>query len=163
VACGLWLAPVSAQRLLDRVVAIVNRAPITLSDVNAAIGLGLVETPASGDPIAAARVQLIDRQLILAEVARFAPPEPGEAAVDTEVAALRMRAGDRLDALMRDTGLDERRLREIARDSLRIRSYLDERFGTTGPINRDEAIAQWVTDLRMRAEITTPSPPARQP
>jgi hypothetical protein len=151
----LWLSHPSAQELLDRVVALVNGTPITLSDVNAAIGLGIAEVPAEGDPVAAAQLQLIDRQLILAEVARFAPPEPGEAAIAAEVAALRADAGARLETLMRDTGLDERRLRDIARDTLRIRAYLDQRFGAGAEV-RDEAVAQWVRDLRGRAEITTP-------
>ena len=155
--CWLALLPASAQQLLDRVVALVNNVPITLSDVNAAIGLGIAEAPASGDAVAAARLQLIDRQLMLAEVARFAPPEPAPAAVDAEVASLRARAGARLEALMRDTGLDEQRLRELARDTLRIRAYLDQRFGVGVPGTRDEAVAQWVRDLRERAEIVTPS------
>lgn len=145
----------SAQQLLDRVVARVNNVPITLSDVNAAIGLGIVEAPSAGDPVAAAQVQLIDRQLMLAEVARFAPPEPDARAVDAEMMALRARAGDRLSALMRDTGVDEQRLRELARDTLRIRAYLDQRFGAVSDA-RAEAVAQWVRDLRSRAEIVSP-------
>ena len=147
---------VSAQVLLDRVVALVNNTPITLSDVNAAVALGVVQAPANGDVMAAARLQLIDRQLMLAEVARFTPPEPSAAALDAEVTALGSRAGPRLEAVMRDTGVDDRRLRDIARDTLRIRAYLAQRFGGTPDPSRDEAVAQWVRDLRSRAEIRTP-------
>ena len=133
VACLLWLSPLSAQQLLERVVAMVNGAPITLTDVNSAVGLGL----AQGD-LAAARLQLIDRQLMLSEVARFAPPEPEAAAVDKEVAALKAHAGAGLAALIVSTGLDERRIRDLARDTLRIRAYVDQRFGTSIQLTDDE-------------------------
>ena len=39
-----------------------------------------------------------------------------------------MRVGDP-SALERQTGLDERRIRDIARENLRIRAYVDQRFG----------------------------------
>ena len=131
VVCLGWLtADVEAQQLLDRVVARVNGAAITLTDVNAAIGLGMIEVVGPERPQDAARRQLIDRQLMLAEVARFAPPEPEAAAIDAELAAMKTRAGGRFDALLQTTGLDEQRIRDLARDSLRIQAYLIQRFGT---------------------------------
>jgi hypothetical protein len=155
VVCLAWIGPALAQQLLERVVATVNGVPILLTDVNAAIGLGLVEIPGSGDPAAAARAQLIDRQLMLAEVARFAPPEPDAASVEREVAAFKARAGDRLPELTRSTGLDEQRLRELARETLRLRAYLAQRFGPGAAVTNED-VAQWVRDLRARAEITAP-------
>jgi hypothetical protein len=134
VACGLWIVPLNAQQLLDRVVASVNGAPITLTDLNAAVGLGVVQ----GD-MAAARLQLIDRQLMLTEVARFAPPEPDPAAVEKEVAALKAHAGANLATLIVSTGLDEQRISDLARDTLRIRAYVDQRFGTAIQVTDDEA------------------------
>lgn len=128
-ACVLWLSPLGAQQLLDRVVARVNGIPITLSDVNAAMALGLVDGPSSGDPVPGATAQLIDRQLMLAEVARFAPPEPDSAAVDAEVNRRKARIGARWDEVTAATGLDEQRVREIAREVLLIQSYMDDRFG----------------------------------
>src|SRR5687767_4219648 len=120
----------SAPQLLDRVVARVNGTAITLTDVNAAIALGLVEVTRPDDAQAAATRQLVERQLILSEVERFAPPEPEAAAIDREVAAMKARPGPRLEALMQTTGVDEDRIRELARDNLRIQAYLDQRFGT---------------------------------
>jgi hypothetical protein len=189
------LSPASAHQLLDRVVARVNGIAITLTDMNAALGLGLVDVAGGEDPHSAATRQLIERQLILAEVARFAPPEPDQAAIEREVAALKARAGARLDMLMQSTGLDEQRLRDLARESLRIQAYLSQRFGANlqvsdeeveqyyrghpeeftrsgtlisyeeaAPVARQRAsalrrsalIAQWLRDLRARAEVTTP-------
>jgi hypothetical protein len=131
-----------AQQLLDRVLVRVNGIAITLTDVNAAIGLGLVEVMGTDDAQGAATRQLIDRQLIIGEVARFSPPEPDPAAVEREVAALKERAGARLEALMQSTGLDEERIRDLARDNLRIRAYLDQRFGTNVQVS-DEEVEQY--------------------
>ncbi len=139
------LSPLSAQQLIDRVVARVDGYPLTLTDVQAAIGLGLIQVPAGSDPIAAGTQQLIDRQLELAEVLRFPPPEPAPATIAREVARLKMNAGARLAALMQSTGLSEQRVRDIARDNLRIAGYLDQRFGTAVQVSDDEVAAYYRT------------------
>ena len=123
-----------AQQLLDRVVARVNGVAITQSDVNAMTGLGVVD----GDAAAATQAA-IDRQLMLTEIARFTPPEPDAAAIDREVAERKVHAGANLPALMEATGIDEARIRDLARDSIRIRQYLDERFGTAAQVSDDDA------------------------
>ncbi len=90
------VSPVSAQLLLDRVMIRVDGYAITLTDVRAAIAFGLVASPAGVDEAAAlagAVQQLVDRRLLLNEVARFPPPEPSAAAVEAEVAASKARAG----------------------------------------------------------------------
>jgi len=133
---------VSAQQLIDRVVARVDGYPITLTDVQAALGLGLIQPPPGSDPIAAGTQQMIDRQLELSEVQRFPPPEPNPAAVAREAARLKMNAGARLAALMQSTGLSEQRITDIARDNLRIAGYLDQRFGTAVQV-RDEEVANY--------------------
>jgi len=197
---GAWvvcLSPVSGQQLLERVVARVNDYAITLTDVRAAVALGVVEAPAGavGDAIATER--LIDRQLVLAEVSRFAPPEPDAVSIATEAAAIAARGGSGLAALMASLGIDEASIREIARDNLRIRAYLDQRFGATVQLTEDEVtqyyrihpdeftrdgilapfaeveadvrarageerraalVAQWVRDLRARADVSMPKP-----
>lgn len=125
------LSGVDAQQVLDRVVARVGRDAILLSDVRAAAALGIVAPVRGEDPEASAVQQLIDRHLMLAEVARFPPPEPDPAVVDVQAAAMRAHAGAGLDALLRSTGIDERRIREMARDSVRIEAYLNQRFAAT--------------------------------
>ena len=62
-----------------------QRQLITLSDVNAAHDLGLVTPRDSGDRVRDVLSQLIDRELQLAEVDRYAPPEPSAAEVEREV------------------------------------------------------------------------------
>jgi hypothetical protein len=138
VHCALCIgysSAASAQQLLDRIVARVGNNAITMSDLQAARGLGLVDGPTD----AAALQQMIDRQLLLIEVARFPPQDPPAVAIATEVARERAAAGNRLAAIMDATGTDEARLRDFARDTLRIASYIDQRFGSSIQVTDDEA------------------------
>jgi hypothetical protein len=140
----LWLSCLSAQQLLDRVLARVDGAPITLTDVQAAIGLGIIEV-GSGDPITQGTQQMLDRQLELTEVQRFPPPEPSPDIVARETARLKMHAGPRLPMLMQSTGLTDQRITDMARDNLRIAAYLDQRFGTTVQVSDEEVAAYYRT------------------
>ncbi|HLG58074.1 MAG TPA: hypothetical protein VI485_22195 [Vicinamibacterales bacterium] len=126
----------SAQQLLDKVLARIGIEAITRTDVQAGVGLGLVEATSADDP--AALLQVVERQLVLNEVARFPPAEPPAAEIDQQVAAMKMRAGAALEDLLRSTGLDESRVRALARDTLRIRAYLAQRFGTSTQVSDDE-------------------------
>jgi hypothetical protein len=127
------------------VLARVDGAPVTLTDVQAALGLGLIRVPAGSDPVVAGTQQMIDRQLELVEVQRFPPPEPERASVTREIARLRMNAGAKLPALMQSTGLSDQRINDIARDNLRIAGYLDQRFGTAVQVSDEEVTAYYRT------------------
>lgn len=141
VMVAAWLSQAGAQQLLDRVVARVDGNPVTLTDVETAVGLGVVQA-AGVDQIDAGTQQMIDRQLELAEVQRFPPPEPDPAAVMREAARLKMNAGARLLPLMSSTGLTDQRITDVARENLRIASYLDQRFGTLVQVS-DEEVADY--------------------
>ena len=138
-----WSAA-AAQELLDRILARVDGNPITMSDTRAAIRLGLVEPAEGVDPILFALRQLIERRLMLAEVARFAPPEPDPAALNAHVNALAARVGTPADlaALEQSTGYGGDQIREVARDSLRIQAYLNQRFGASVQPS-DEEVGQY--------------------
>ena len=138
-------ASVSAQELLDRVVARVDGYAITLTDVRTALGLGVIGAAAGAEAIGAGTQQLIDRQLMLAEAQRFPPLEPAIAAVDREVARLEGTAGAGLTALMQSTGTTRQRIRDLARGDLRVLAYLNERFGPTEQVT-DEDVAQYYRD-----------------
>lgn len=132
----------SAQTLLDRVAARVNGSVILLSDVRAAVTLGLIEAaPDSADAVE----QMVQRTLLLDEVNRFPPPEPAAAAVDAEVERLRGHARGTLDAVEKATGVTPEQVRLMARDRLRIQAYLDQRFGLTVPLT-DEQVLQYYRD-----------------
>ena len=137
VAVVIHALPAAAQeQLLDRVLARIGTEAITQTDVQALVEFGLIEAKSATEP--AAVRQAIERQLELREVSRFPPAEPTAAAVEQQLTAMKARVGARLDAVMRANGLDEARVQALGRDTLRIRTYLDQRFGTT-PVGEDEA------------------------
>jgi hypothetical protein len=153
--CMAALAPIRARaEVIDRVLAVVSGSLITLSDVHAAFELGLVTPAPSGDPIRSVLSALIDRELELAEVDRYAPPEPSAADVDREVQRVQMRFDTRaaFDAVLARSGIDLAHLRETLREDLRIRAYLEQRFsGSEG--TSPTVVADWIAGLRRRADI----------
>jgi len=147
IAMAVASASVCAAEIIDRVLAVAAGALITLSDVTAARDLGLVPVPGGvSDPIAAILSTLIDRELILAEVDRYAPPEPGADAVDRDVQAVRARFAtpSALAAALSTSGIDENHLRETLREDLRIRAYEDQRFIVPAP--SDDELGRYYRD-----------------
>lgn len=151
LVCAIVLsAPVSAQELLERTLAIVGGSAITLADVRTAIALGLVDT----DDVDVGTEALIQRTLILREVDRYAPPEPAASQVDERLAQIRARVGaGELKTILAAGGFSESRLRAWLRDDLRIAAYLTQRFAADGPERRQSLIEDWVADLRRRTSI----------
>jgi peptidyl-prolyl cis-trans isomerase SurA len=153
-AMGLCLALLAcagaarADEVIDRVLAVVGGEMITLTDVTAARDLGLVIPPPAGDPVRAILSRLIDRELILAEVDRYAPPEPPAEAIDEQVRAVRARfPGDgAFQQALRRSGIDEKHLRETLREDLRIRAYLDQRFAV--PVPSDDELRAYYRQHR---------------
>ena len=161
--------------VIDRVLAILPGQIITLSDVEAALDLGLVEAPAGETRIPIGLSAVIDRVLMLNEVRRVAPPEPPPAAIDARVARIRERLGGpaQVSRVLAARGLDETVLRLYAADDLRLSSYLEERFSAAAQPTDDEIrqagesarqrladerrrtlIGAWTAELRRRADVT---------
>jgi hypothetical protein len=146
----------SAADVIDRVMAVVNRRPILLSDVNAAIEFQLVSRSEVGDPVASTLDRLIERALILEEVERYQPPEPAAEEIDKRVEAIRQRfaIADAFQKALASVGMTEAQLRSHIRDDLRSVTYINQRFSESDPAARETLIAEWVTGLRRRAEVT---------
>jgi hypothetical protein len=163
VCLVLLIASPARAEVIDRVLAVVGGQLITLSDVTAARDLRLVPPEQTPDPIRAILSKLIDRELVLAEVERYAPPEPTADAVDTEVRRVRARfeSDAEFEAALTRSGMDEKHLRETLRQDLRIRAYLDQRFSAASD-RRDEALAEWITGLRRRGDVIDLYLPAPQ-
>ena len=161
--------------IIDRVLAILPGQIITLSDVEAALDLGLVDAPAGTDRIAGGLSAVVDRVLMLNEVRRVAPPEPSPAAIDARAAIIRQRFSSpaELARVLAMRGLNESVLRLYAADDLRLASYLDERFTAAAQPTDDEIrqsgesarqrltderrrslINAWTAELRRRADVT---------
>jgi hypothetical protein len=128
---------IARAEIIDRILAVVDRAVITQSDVAGAIRLRLVRETS----IAAALDRLIERRLVLAEVDRYAPPEPTDAQVDRRLTELRGASSpSEFDRAFVETGVSGERLRRHVRDDLRIDAYLQQRFGAPVQPSEDEVL-----------------------
>ena len=157
----MWMAPAEARaqsgelltqtgelltqagELLERTLAIVGTQVITLSDARAAVRLGLVEAARQADPATATQL-LVDRELVLREVQRYAPPAPSVGAVEARIDELKQRlpAPDEWSRIVQQTGFTEVRLRAWVRDDLRTVAYLAQRFASAStPTDAEVAAA----------------------
>jgi hypothetical protein len=125
--------------VIDRVAARVNGSLVLLSDVQAAAALGIIEPGSEADQVR----QMVRRQLLVSEITRFPPQEPPAAAVEAEVARLRARVPDPA-RLQRDYGLAASQIDALARETLRIEAYLDQRFGANVSLS-DEQTREYYT------------------
>ena len=129
----------AADEVIDRVLAVAAGNLIMMSDVRAARDFGFVSANAAPDPVREILSRLIDRALVLAEVDRYAPPEPSAEAVDRALAAVRQRflTPQAYQAMLARDGVAEKHLRESLREGLRIQAYLDQRFTVAPPTEDD--------------------------
>ena len=142
------------QEILDRTLALVGGQAITLSDVRAAIELGLIEGGTSN--VAEMTGRLVDRELILREVQRYAPPAPPDSAIATRLAEITKRFASPVAMMkvLETHGFSETRLRAWLRDDLRTETYLAQRFASAGTAERRrELVVDWLSDLRRRTDV----------
>jgi hypothetical protein len=136
VLCGIGAAhPSAADEIIDRVFAVAGGTLIMQSDVLAARDFGLVSPGAAADPVREILSRLIDRALVLAEVDRYAPPEPSANAVEAALEEVRGRFAtpEAMEAALARAGMSEAHLRETLRQNLRIRGYFEQRFTVVLP------------------------------
>ena len=136
VLAGLVM-PLRAD-VVDRVMAVVGSAVVTLSDVRAAEAFGLTSGTAPADVLTA----LIDRELMLGEVDRYVAPDPESGVLDRRLGQIQARFPSRAlyeQALAR-TAMTEERLRTFVSENLRVESYVDQRFGSAAKPAPDEVL-----------------------
>lgn len=162
LAVGVGIARPARAETVDRVLAVVAGDIITLTDVKAASDFGFVTPPRGGDPTRAVLNALIDRELELAEVERYAPPEPTAEDVDRGVERVRARfaSAQAFEAALARTGIDLQHVRETVREDLRIQAYLEQRFAGASD-RRQQAVTDWIAGLRRRADIIDLYTPGR--
>lgn len=141
--------------VIDRVLAVAAGEVITLSDVRAARALGRVDPRDAADPVRVVLSQLTDRALVLAEVNRFAPPEPAVVAIEEALDAVTARfpSAQAFDTALTQLGIDRAFVRDLLREDLRIRAYLDQRFTADTPAEQRKLVDDWIAGLRRRADI----------
>lgn len=139
--------------VVDRVLATVGSQVITLSDFRAVQTFGLLPTgPAARTP-AEILDALVDRELMLGEVRRFAAPGPDRALVDRRMAQIRAAfPGAAYELALARTAMTEERLRSYVAASLQVDAYVEQRFGAPGPPPADE-VQRYYTEHP--AEFTT--------
>lgn len=134
---------------VDGLAAVVAGDPIFLSDVRDAEQWRLFEPEGALAAVAdrdgaeaPALSRLIDRRLVLGEIARYAPLRPLQSEVDAAMARWRARTSDlRLDAAV----VDPIALAFIV-DSLRIERYIEQRFTAAAQPTREEARAWYLAN-----------------
>jgi peptidyl-prolyl cis-trans isomerase SurA len=140
VIAAIGLAAPARAEIIDRVMAVVGRQVVTLSDVRAAAVFGLAPTPARADDPEAVLAALVDRELMLSEVERYSAPEPEPAAVRKSLSLVRSRfaSAPAFEQAMATTGMSVERLRAIVADNLRIETYVEQRFGAAAQASPEE-------------------------
>lgn len=139
---------------VDRLVAVVGSEPIFASDVREVERLRLFE-PATDAAATDTLARLIDRRLMLVEIARYSPSAPAAAEIEAAEKAWAARFPS-----------DEERARAVSAsrngllvvraflaDTLRIETYVTQRFASADRITRDETLRAWLRGLRDRAQI----------
>ncbi|HEX6322851.1 MAG TPA: hypothetical protein VFZ36_03925 [Vicinamibacterales bacterium] len=131
------------QSTIDRLAAVVGGEPIFLSDVREVVRLRLLDPAGALAPLvdapgaseeSRALVRMINRRLVLAEVARYSQAPPPAA----DVAAAEKAWAARFDAV---PARDPAFVRAFLIDTLRIDRYIDQRFTAAAQPTRDEARA----------------------
>lgn len=140
IVAALWL---QSSATIDRLVAVVGTEPIFQSDVRDVMRLRLLDpegslaepqdaAPASDE--ARALERLINRRLVLAEVARYSQVAPPAADVELARNAWALRFDD---LPPHDPAL----VRAFLIETLRIERYIDQRFTAAAQPTREEARA----------------------
>ena len=143
---GAGQAPVSLA-LVDRVLAVVARQVIMLSDVRAFLELGLVDPSASADPVPETLTVLIERQLVVNEISANVIEEPSTQEVEGQMAVVAERLGglDALRAVLPTVGFTADDLKQLLREDLRVERYLARRFpGARQPT--EEELEAWMQE-----------------
>lgn len=156
---------------IDRILAIVDDDPILDSDVDRALGLGLVETGGAADQDALRRAvldRLIDERLRFHEIDRFGFTEISLDEVDRGYEEIRGRFADS-DVFARrleELDLDPEGLRQLVARQIMVVTYVEERLGSRVFVSLDD-IRRYYTgtlepELKARGEVASPLPDVRE-
>ncbi len=143
VALALGLAcsaAITRAEVVDRVAAIVGSQVVTVSDVRAAQTFGVVPAGMATTTAADVLTALVDRELMLGEVERYAAPEAESALLERRMERIRglFPNPNAYEQALSRTGTSEGRLRAFVAENLRIDAYLDQRFGAPAQPTADE-------------------------
>lgn len=137
---------------IDRTLLRVYDTAIMASDVREARLLKLVPEAAAGDD--AVQRALENRLLILHEMVRVPPTDPGGVAVTArrQEWTSSWPAGTDVAGIMKKCGTTDQALDAWFRTDLQISAFLKDRF-PLGDAARETKINGWIADLRKRANL----------
>lgn len=130
-------------RLVDRIVAVVDQAPIFHSEIEQIIELGMMER-GEGESLEALRrrvlSELIDRRVRYQEVGRFGTRTVTIEEIDSAVAELRAThaSEEAFEEHLKESGTTLEELRQIVARQLAVVDYVDRRLGPRVFISLDE-------------------------
>lgn len=119
----------SAAELVDRIVAIIDRDVVTLSEAEQARAIAAARSGGKVDLVDAVE-RLIESRLVEREVERFSSEPVPKELVDQAVSQVRSSFATEEDyrAMLDSTGLSEPELRSQLRRQLEVNRYLERRF-----------------------------------
>jgi hypothetical protein len=134
-AVTLGAAQAPQALLLDRVLAIVSGAVLTLSDARLALDMGFVDVPRGKDPVGVAVAWLIERELVLNEAARYEPGEEDLIGVEAALTLVRRRflTEEAWAAAKRRNAQTDDSLRVFIADTLSAQAFMERRFAAQPP------------------------------
>jgi len=134
---ALWLAlaallpgALARAELVDRIVAIIDREVVTLSEAEQASEIARARTGAAAAPLVSVVERLIESRLVEREVERFTGEPVSPELVDGALREVRARFSSEtafLEMLARN-GLSEEELRATLRKQIGVAQYLEQRF-----------------------------------
>lgn len=157
-------APVAGE-LVDRIVAIVDEAPILMSDLRRAIGLGMVarrEGESEAQLLRRTLDEWIERRLRLNEISRFGFEGAPLEEVERQIERLRSRFPDEAAwrAELAELGLGEAEVRQLLAHQLAVLSYLEQRLGPRAFVGIDEIQRYYEEELTPKlTAVGDPVPP----
>jgi hypothetical protein len=146
-------ASLSGQEVIDKVLSRVNGQIVTLSDLRQCRSLRLLAADADSDE--AYQRELENRLLILRELARSSGGDPDQAAIAArrrEWEAM-LGSGPAVNERLARAGMSADALDSWLANDVRIKAYLDQRFNSTPPQDRQTVIRHWIDMLRQRAGL----------
>ena len=153
-----WL---SAQEVIDRIVARIENDVILLSDVRA---LGRYQQFLDGKAESDAQIldRLIDQWIVRTEADASRFPHPSEADLDRALARVRntFASEQEYEARRKQAGLTEQDVRAMVSSQLYLSNYLDSRFRSAVQVDPQEVEDFYQTVVVPRARSRGQEPPA---
>jgi hypothetical protein len=131
VGFALWLAAeAEAVEIVDRIVAVVDRDVITLSEAERALKLGILKGGTEPLSLAEAVDRLVELRLVEREVERYPAPAIGREKIGAALAAVRSTfdSEESFARALAQAEMSQSELEAELRSQLAVNDYLERRF-----------------------------------